>query len=531
MTTSMSQNFASLALAQRVKSRNSGIFVVLGGTGVRRPAGLSLLKEYACVDAIVEGEGERPFLELLRRLAESKAMGRNIPGVATRATTGFQVITWEMQDLDDLPYPDFSEYLTLADRYNVLWMVPIEGSRGCWWDQSTRTGDPARKCYFCNYADCTYRSKSAARIAREMSVQAETYENVRFLFCDNVAVRDGVTDLADAILAEDKQFSFFLTLRVTHRPFELLRLWEAGMNRCECGVEGFSTKFLRRINKGTSMIHILEAIKTCDELTLYNATNVIVGFPGTSEKEVSEMAENMRRYARAYFPAATISRFNLADGSTVEKQRDRFGISNVRNLDEFRIGMPKEVWERVELTFHSWDVAPPSGNWDEIWQACSEWKGLLEIVANDSTHMSDRVLYYLDGGTFLEIVDRRSGCRSITFREPWRSLYLYCLEIRNHDDLMARFPGKTEEITDALDWLVAESFMFHESGRYLSLASAPYPHIAAERIRAAEKEREGDRQVRPVPERDQPVAGCASRSAQYPAETSRRNSCSIRKNS
>ncbi|MHB8109311.1 MAG: hypothetical protein ACYDHW_04665, partial [Syntrophorhabdaceae bacterium] len=59
LTTSMSQNFASLALAQRIKARNPDIFVVLGGAGIRRPAGISLLKEYRFIDAIIEGEGER----------------------------------------------------------------------------------------------------------------------------------------------------------------------------------------------------------------------------------------------------------------------------------------------------------------------------------------------------------------------------------------------------------------------------------------------------------------------------------------
>jgi len=144
LTTSMSQNFASLALAHRVKELNPDVFVVLGGSGTRRPAGMSLLKEYAFVDAIVEGEGERPLLDLLRGLSERTIPDKNIPGVVTRVSE-LPIITWEMPGLDDLPFPDFGEYLSLADRYNILWLIPIEGSRGCWWDQSVRTGDPARR--------------------------------------------------------------------------------------------------------------------------------------------------------------------------------------------------------------------------------------------------------------------------------------------------------------------------------------------------------------------------------------------------
>jgi ribosomal peptide maturation radical SAM protein 1 len=488
LTTSMCQSFASLALANCVKAHNSKVFVVLGGAGVRRPTGISLLKEYTFIDAVVEGEGELPFLALLRSMAEQGKGLDSIPGVATRNLQNPTQL-WEVPELDDLPIPDFDEYLALADHFSVLWMTPIEGSRGCWWDQSVRTGDPTRKCYFCNNSGCTYRSKSAARIAREMSIQAEKYQNTRFMFCDNVAMHHGVTDLADAILAENGEFSFFLTLRASHRPFEILRLHEAGMYRCECGVEGFSTNYLRRMNKGTSVIQILEVLKTCNELMLHNATNLIVGFPGASDQEVAETAENIRQYAQAYFPPATISRFNLSDGSTIDALRDTFGIVNVRNADDYRIGMPKEVWERLQLTFHSWDPMGPVTNWDDVWRACREWKALLESVARDNTHMCTHALYYLDGGTFLEIVDRRGGCRSVTFREPWRSLYLYCMEIRNYDNIMAWFESRKQEIADGLIWLVEERFIFHEGSNYLSLALAPFPHLSAERIRTTECER------------------------------------------
>lgn len=61
------------------------------------------------------------------------------------------------------------------------------------------------------------------------------------------------------------------------------------------------------------------------------------------------------------------------------------------------------------------------------------------------------------------------------------------MELRSLDEVVSRFSAtvEVEAISEVLEGLVAEKLMFSEGGRFLSLAAAPYPHIAAERIRAA----------------------------------------------
>jgi hypothetical protein len=64
-----------------------------------------------------------------------------------------------------------------------------------------------------------------------------------------------------------------------------------------------------------------------------------------------------------------------------------------------------------------------------------------------------------------------------------REVYLYCCDVRSLREIQARFPKLTEKDTsEILDSFLAEDLMFHENGRYLSLAMAKDATTAAARI-------------------------------------------------
>src|SRR5690606_7497217 len=93
-------------------------------------------------------------------------------------------------------------------------------------------------------------------------------------------------------------------------------------------------------------------------------------------------------------------------------------------------------------------------------------------------------LSYSDGKTFLELVDRRDVPRILELRGISREIYLYCMEIRREDSIARRFAGRCSQtmLRKALTTFVAEKLMFEEDGKYLSLAVAPTPRVAARRI-------------------------------------------------
>lgn len=488
LTTSLGQLFASIALARRVGERRPDARVLLGGAGLRWPTATSLLREYACIDAIVLGNGELPLAAVIRSLETSGELPLDAPGLVTRLTTE-PPRSWECPALDDLPIPDFHEYAALAEECGILWSIPIEASRGCWWDRSRRKGDPGARCLFCNYSSCSYQRKSAARIAAEMAAQADAHRNVRFVFCDNVAPLADLPRVTEAIAAREKEFSFCITLRANHRPHHVLRLRQAGMYSCMCGIEGLSSGYLRRLNKGTSVIQNLEMLKSCTELGLPTATNLITDFPAATPAEVDETVRNIDSYACAYSPVPSSTSFVLADGSAVAASPNGFGITDVRNHDEYGVGLPPAVFQRIRTPELSWTAAAPAADWSPVLDALRRWAALHDRTSRDPAHTCPHPLYYLDGGTFLEVIDRREGCRSLTFAEPWRSVYLFCMEIRTDEEIAARFGAGGAEAERALSAFLEHAIMFREGRRYLSLAVAPLPHLAERRIAKACRER------------------------------------------
>jgi ribosomal peptide maturation radical SAM protein 1 len=485
MTTCFGQLFPNLALALRLRELGSAARIVLGGSTVSARVGPSLLDEYPYIDHVIQGEGERPLVGYLDALARGDDPGA-VPGVVARG--GAVAALSETPDLDELPLPDFAPYVELARRHGFDWRLPIEGSRGCWWDRTRRHGNPKATCYFCNLNVQWggYREKSVGRLVDEVKTLTETNHNTQIYFLDNIIRHEGVEELAAGLAALGKDLEFFYEMRANVSPYELLVLWEAGLRGLQVGIEGLSTDYLRRIGKGTTAIQNLQIMKTCAELGVSNASaNLITTFPGSTAAEVAETVRVIRRFALAYEPC-NLARFALGVDSTVDRRREEFGIRNVRNKDWLRAGLPEEVWRRLQLLDLSFDDGGGTADWTPVAEACADWRRLW-----DEGHRP--LLSYLDGGTFVKVIDRRAGkgapqpVRLLEARA--REIYLDCLEIRSFEQIAVRHhlgaADQRRRLRAFLEKLVGWGLMFGENDRYLSLALAPSPQAAARRIRAA----------------------------------------------
>lgn len=481
LTTSFGQLFANITLARAVKARRSSVRVVLGGSTVSSRVGSSILGEYPEVDYVVQGEGERPLLALVDAL-----MGVGPPpsaGVVARGDAS-PARLWEVDDLDALPLPTFDEYVALAEEANIHWELPIEGSRGCWWDRTRRAGDPTATCYFCNLNVQWggYREKSVARVIAEADELSSRYTNPRIYFLDNILRARGAIALGEGLRDLGKDLTVFYEMRAHVTSRELLAMWEGGLRSTQLGIEALSTSLLRRMGKGTSTIQNLQAMRGCLELGILNIGNLIVAFPGTTPAEYVECTRVVRDFALSFTPLS-LSRFGLGMDSTVDALRERFGVTDVRNSDAYAPGMPAPVRARLTLFDRAFDLATPPPSFADLYEACESWRAL---------HVQPRrepLLHYRDGGTYLAVYDERFGdIRTGVFTDVAREIYLSCMEVRTRGELGRRF---AERATDAaLDEILAafeeNRILFREGDRLLSLAVAAEPAIAARRIRASE---------------------------------------------
>jgi len=150
----------ALEVAGRVKKRTSAI-VVMGGSHASAVPESLLASSY--VDYVIRGEGEKPFVELLRALHQ----GGNIATVSNLAykSLGESVFT-PMADnfsIDELPFPDLGDFSQDAYRLGRKPMTFMITSRSC-----------PHKCSFCSVHTtfgANYRRRSLENVLEEIELR------------------------------------------------------------------------------------------------------------------------------------------------------------------------------------------------------------------------------------------------------------------------------------------------------------------------------------------------------------------------
>ncbi|MDE4133245.1 RiPP maturation radical SAM C-methyltransferase [Phaeobacter sp. QD34_3] len=474
LTTTYTQLFSSLYFARLLKSRFPGAVVILGGTNVGAKMGPTILASFEEVDFIVQGEGEAALLALLRGLQQGRIA--DIPGVLSRQTGGKPGRFTQLPDLDSLPVPEYDSYYAHPlIRSAPQWAkaIAVEASRGC-----------VHKCSFCSVPTewAGYRFKSPQRIRDELAALADRYGVAWFYFMDNDLPGPKMRAFADAIEGAPGSFRFAIPFRATVTPYEILRMHDAGLETAQLGIEGFSNAYLKRLNKRTTVIHNLQAMKTFFELEIVNYGNLLVGYPGTTQEEVDDNRRIIADYAYAY-QTLFLAVFQLHLGSGADQQRAAHGIYNVRNDDYYATLLPNEINAGLCLYQLSWDERQEGPDWSGLVQTLETWREVSEGRIGERPF-----LQYHDLGRSLVIEDQRGRKpRQHRLQGAERDLYLWCCQIRHLAELRrAGFFAEQEDLRSTLCSLVERKLIYREGDRYLSLAVAPDPRAAARRIRAQE---------------------------------------------
>ena len=114
-TSVFQQQVASLALAKRLKEQAPDVFIVFGGANCEGVMGAELIRQFPFIDAVVSGEGEVVFPELVRRVLEKRSVA-DLQGVHSREGAGLKVLNGRypnapsVQNMDALPLPDYQDF-------------------------------------------------------------------------------------------------------------------------------------------------------------------------------------------------------------------------------------------------------------------------------------------------------------------------------------------------------------------------------------------------------------------------------------
>lgn len=476
----LAQLTASLYLVRELKRRSPHVAVVLGGSSVCGGLGRSLLRTFPEIDMVVDGEGEQPLAALVARMMSgSSAIPEPIPGLLDQSFGNdiAQLERTQIPSLASLPAPDFSDYFSelkeCPKSFHWMGQLPVEASRGCYWQNATLTTSLGG-CQFCNLnlQWQGYRSKRPLQVAQELAQQAQTHRILRFCFVDNTLSPGKSLALFKELQRLGLGLELFAELRgpLSREIFREMR--QAGMKQVQIGIEALSTRLLKKMNKGLRAIDNIEMMKWCEAFGIRNQSNLLLEFPGSDAMDVADTLAAMEFVV--YYKPLKVVRFWLGEGSPIHLQAEAFGLRRVKNHPWYGAWFPADVLGRLCLMVkgYSGDQVVQRKLWQPIRQQAAKWRKHHQAAKQNGDGAP--LLGYSDGGSFLVVrrrMDIGGQVEAFRFGGKSREIFLYCDTSRDLEAVCQRFhPFSPKKIEHFIDDLRDRRLAYREGDRVLTLA-------------------------------------------------------------
>ena len=469
------QLLASLAAASLIKKKYPQIKIVLGGSSCTAEAGESILKTFNFVDFTIQGEGEKSLFSLCEFIAGRRD---NLPQNISSARTAQQdfissdiSVNPQLPSLEALPVPNYDDYFAdqkkwLSDEPFIP-VLPVEFSRGCWWN----------KCTFCNLnlQWCEYRYKKASQMVDEVAALSTRHGCLDFTFTDNMIPPQESLHFFSHTGKLQSDFSFFAEIRSVGEKksiddiFPLYR--RGGLATIQVGIESLSNSLLKRMRKGVSVIENIATMRAAQEHSLALEGNLIIQFPGSTQSEVDETLKNLD-YVFSYSPLISAS-FFLGHDSPIYISPKKYGIKAIINHINNKYIFPKETLEKLQLIVRDYrgDKIYQKKIWKPVFSKIKEWQEYHKKREISALHKP--LLCYRDGNDFLLIRQELINGKVLNHRLKGssRKIYLFCTQIKTDKELFEKFPAISQQkILTFLADLKKKRLIFSDNNRHLSLA-------------------------------------------------------------
>jgi len=486
---SLCQLTSALYFIKRIKKQCPDLVIVIGGSTFSGATGSRLFELFPQIDLIVNGEGELPLSQLVGWLKASSKLedlppikGITRPPSPGNAEDG--IAFNQLTDLDRLPPPDYDDYFELLKSFkpaSVFFPVlPVEISRGCWWQRPPATGklgaqvpEQTAGCAFCNLNRQWqgYRCKDPARVTAEIDRLTNKFQTLAVAIVDNVLPRKSARKIFKKTGRLNKDLQMFAEVRAGTPAAELKVMRDAGMQELQIGIEALSTSLLRKLRKGTNAIQNLEIMRNCEAAGIVNRSNLILHFPGSDEKDVAETLYTLE-FALPFYPLQTVN-FWLGLGSPVWQNPAAYGIKAVYNHPNWSRLFPPIISKSMTFMVQAYrgDLGFQQKIWRPVKEKVAVWQ--KDYAGLQDPSLKSPVLSLRDGRDFLIIRQRQSAADAMEHRlvGTSRQIYLFCMQPRSLKRIRSRFPSFAEDkIVSFLKMMVDKKLMFAETEKYLSLA-------------------------------------------------------------
>jgi anaerobic magnesium-protoporphyrin IX monomethyl ester cyclase len=278
-------------------------------------------------DAIVVGEGESAFVEILEATRLRSGMPADQPGVLTKGSTKL-LGNVRYEDVARLPGPRYDIW-NWSDYWSPEPVIYYSPTRGCYWN----------KCTFCDYGLNTDRPTSPSRerpvgqVATDLQEISHIGRTVYFAVdaMSPVYIRRLCQQLAEASIGIRWAAELRLERSFPRQQFGPL-LYAAGCRAISFGFESGSQRILDLIKKGVDLSLVPGILNELASAGIAAQMMGFIGFPTESQEEALSTYDFLSRYDRLW-TIAGIEDFVLTKGSIVAKSPQDFGITKVVMCD------------------------------------------------------------------------------------------------------------------------------------------------------------------------------------------------------
>jgi len=326
----MSQLHCAIFMTRLIRSINPNCIICLGGTEIsddvkylRDPNDIWSL--FPDADALVIGEGETAFIEILNSVACRENLPQHRPGILLQYEhqgTPRKPVRYE--NVASLPPPRYDIW-----DWEQYWapepVILYSPTRGCYWN----------KCTFCDYGLNTDTPTSPSR-ERPVELAIRDLQEITrisrtlYLAVDAISPRY-LRAWAAAITSADINIRWSAELRL-ERSFLKGRLAEqmrqAGCVAISFGYESASQRILDLIDKGVKINEVPAMLRELARVGIGVQMMGFIGFPGETPEEARETFDFLMRH-QEYWTLAGIGEFALTQGSIVAKHYRDFEITKI----------------------------------------------------------------------------------------------------------------------------------------------------------------------------------------------------------
>ncbi len=355
----------SLEAAKRLKALRPDALIIFGGPHVPDHAE-SFLRENPFIDLVVHNEGERTFVEILKRLP-----GRDwseLRGVAFLDANGTFVrgaAVVRMNNLEELPSPFLNGVFDslIKDNPDEQWIGLWETNRGC-----------PFQCTFCDWGSATAGKVTKFefdRLTGELSWFGQ--HDIKYIFvCDaNFGIQKRDVEIAQAV-AEIRErtgfphgFSVQNTKNATERAYQTQKiLADAKLNKGVAlsmqSLDPTTLKNIKRDNISLETYFELARRFTSDNVETYS--DLILGLPGETHDSFRNGVDKLIRlgqHNRIQFNNLTIlPNAEMGHPAYLEKFEMKTVRSEIINIHGTREELEDDVPEVQDLVYSTYSLPP-----------------------------------------------------------------------------------------------------------------------------------------------------------------------------